>query len=63
MQALRVFFRQVDGVFESSEPYGVAPVEDDTVALMEQVRRLKEYIVENPHEEVFKSLRTLLGNF
>ncbi|WP_233963236.1 MULTISPECIES: hypothetical protein [Enterobacterales] len=63
MQALRVFFRRVDGVFESSEPYGVAPAEDDTVALMEKVRGLKEYIVENPHEEVLKSLRTLLSDF
>ncbi|WP_272692320.1 hypothetical protein [Providencia sp. PROV164] len=63
MQALRVFFRRVDGVFESSELYGITPDEDDTVALMAQVRKLKEYIVENPHEEVFKSLRTLLSDF
>lgn len=62
MQALRVFFRRVDGVFESSEPYGDAPDENDTVALMEQVRKLKEYIVENPHEEVLKSLRALMSS-
>lgn len=62
MQALRVFFRRVDAVFESSEPYGVAPNENDTVALMDYVRELKEYIVKNPHEEVFKNLHALLGD-
>ncbi len=61
MQALRVFFRRVDGVFESSEPYGVAPDESTTVALMAYVRKLKEYIVENPHEEVFKNLLALFS--
>ncbi|QEW31120.1 hypothetical protein D0N50_05280 [Erwinia billingiae] len=60
MQALRVFFRRVDAVFESHESYGVAPNESDTMALMDQVRELKNYIVENPHEDAFKKLNALL---
>lgn len=56
MQALRVFFRCVDGVFQSNEPYGIEPSESDTLALMEHVRELKKYIVENPHENIFEKL-------
>jgi len=62
MQALRVFFRRVDGVFESKESYGIAPAENDTLALMEQVRRMKEYIIQNPYEDVFKSLRAFFND-
>lgn len=63
MQALRVFFRRVNTVFESSEPYGIEPNEKDTLALMDHVRKLKEYIDENPHEEMFKNLKALLSDF
>lgn len=59
IQALRVFFRRVDSVFESSEPYGKEPIEADTVSLMELVRKLQQYIVSHPHEEVFKDLHAL----
>jgi len=63
MNGLRVFFRRVDGVFESREPFGIAPDEEDTVALMAYVRKLNEHIVQNPHEEIFKNLRALLSDF
>lgn len=62
MQALRVFFRCVNTVFESNEPYGIAPSENDTTALMDHVRKLKKYIVENPHEDIFKNLHALLSD-
>jgi hypothetical protein len=59
MQALRVFFRRVDSVFDSSEPYGRKPSEEDTLALMNMVRRLKQDLIDHPHDELFKGLRKL----
>ncbi|QOJ20856.1 MAG: hypothetical protein HRU77_09220 [Gammaproteobacteria bacterium] len=59
MQALRVFFRRVDSVFESSEPYGNKPAEIDTVVLMDRVKKLEQHIAAHPHEEVFKDLNVL----
>lgn len=59
MQALRVFFRRVDSIFESTEAYGNKPIEADTVALMDIVKKLQQYIIDHPHEEVFKDLHVL----
>lgn len=59
MQGLRVFFRRVDAVFESTEPYGTQPTEADTLALMDLVRRLKQDLIDHPHDELFKNLRKL----
>lgn len=59
MLALRVFFRRVDSVFESSEPYGNEHTEDDIVALMDSVRRLEYFIMTHPNDEIFKDLHAL----
>ncbi|ORM53278.1 hypothetical protein HA39_19345 [Pantoea brenneri] len=63
MMALRVFFRRLDDIYSSNEPYAIKPVEKDTLVLMDQVRKMKEYIEKNPHQDIFENLRESLDGF